>query len=117
MGLLVRSTAPGGEPSLPSWLFELACAAAAAAAASWRRRKYLNARHQYKMQDFFLKTLNSACSQIWRAAFLGLIVVRAWDAECDAVLAGRLRVVLVVACATNLAGAAGVTTWMGRRHG
>ena len=49
-------------------------------------------------------------AQIRRAAFLGLIFVRAWDPERDAVFAGAVGVVGVLACAANLARTAGVAT-------
>ena len=49
-------------------------------------------------------------SQVRGTALLGLVVVGAGDAEGDAVLAGSLGIVGVLACAANLARTAGVAT-------
>ena len=42
-------------------------------------------------------------AQVWRATLLGLVVVGAGDAEGDAVLAGSLWIVGVLAGASNFA--------------
>lgn len=51
-------------------------------------------------------------TQVGGTALLRLVVVSAWDAQCDTVLAGLLRVIGVFSCTAHFAGSACVAACM-----
>ncbi len=55
--------------------------------------------------------------QVWWAPLFGLIIVRAWDAESDAVLARLLGVVWILPCASHLACSTSIAAWRGTLRG